>query len=55
MRHFEGADAGIGFEELPDGFAKLPGMYWPVLLATLAAYVILTQLIKVWLLRRKWI
>jgi Mg2+-importing ATPase len=33
----------------------LPGMYWPILAATLFCYVVLTQAIKVWLLRLKWI
>jgi Mg2+-importing ATPase len=37
------------------GLAHLPRMYWPILLLTLFGYVILTQAIKVWLLRRKWI
>jgi len=37
------------------GLAKLPTMYWPILLATLLGYVSATQLIKVWLLRKKWI
>jgi Mg2+-importing ATPase len=37
------------------GFTKLPLMYWPILLLTLFAYVGLTQLTKVWLLRKKWI
>jgi len=37
------------------GFSKLPSLYWPILLLTLFAYVGLTQLIKVWLLRMKWI
>jgi Mg2+-importing ATPase len=37
------------------GFSKLPPLYWPILLLTLLAYVGLTQLIKVWLLRMKWI
>jgi Mg2+-importing ATPase len=39
----------------PLGLTQLPGMYWPILLATLLAYVSLTQMIKVWLLRKKWI
>jgi hypothetical protein len=30
-------------------------MYWPILLLTLLGYVGLTQIIKVWLLRRQWI
>jgi len=37
------------------GLARLPGMYWPILLLTLLCYVGLTQAIKVWLLRKKWI
>jgi Mg2+-importing ATPase len=37
------------------GFTALPLMYWPILLLTLLAYVGLTQTIKVWLLRRRWI
>jgi len=37
------------------GFTHLPSLYWPILLATLLAYVILTQSIKIWLLRKKWI
>jgi len=39
----------------PLGLTRLPQMYWPILMATLLAYVCLTQVIKVWLLRRKWI
>jgi Mg2+-importing ATPase len=37
------------------GLTVLPGLYWPFLLATLFAYVVLTQGVKVWLLRRNWI
>jgi Mg2+-importing ATPase len=37
------------------GFTHLPWMYWPILLLTLLSYVGLTQIIKVWLLRRHWI
>jgi Mg2+-importing ATPase len=37
------------------GFTHLPNLYWPVLAVTMLAYVVLTQGIKVWLLRRKWI
>ena len=29
--------------------------YWPILLLTLFSYVALTQVIKVWLLRKHWI
>jgi P-type Mg2+ transporter len=37
------------------GFTHLPGLYWPILLLTLLSYVGLTQIIKVWLLRKHWI
>jgi Mg2+-importing ATPase len=37
------------------GITRLPPLYWPILLATLLAYMVLTQTIKVWLLRKKWI
>jgi Mg2+-importing ATPase len=37
------------------GFARLPGLYWPILLATLLGYMGLTQIIKVFLLRKHWI
>jgi Mg2+-importing ATPase len=37
------------------GFVPLPQLYWPLLALTLACYMLLTQLAKVWLLRRKWI
>jgi len=37
------------------GFVPLPWQFWPLLAVTLVCYVGLTQLIKVWLLRKKWI
>jgi Mg2+-importing ATPase len=37
------------------GLAHLPGLYWPIVLLTLLGYVLLTQTMKVWLLRKKWI
>jgi Mg2+-importing ATPase len=37
------------------GLTALPTLYWPVLLVTVLCYVVLTQLIKVCLLRKKWI
>jgi Mg2+-importing ATPase len=37
------------------GLTLLPRLYWPILLLTLLSYVTLTQVIKVWLLRKKWI
>ena len=37
------------------GFVPLPWQFWPFLLATLICYVALTQLVKVWLLKKSWI
>jgi Mg2+-importing ATPase len=37
------------------GFARLPGLYWPILLVTLLGYMGITQMIKGWLLRKQWI
>ena len=37
------------------GFTALPPLYWPLLGLTLLCYVVLTQVVKMWLLRRKWI
>jgi Mg2+-importing ATPase len=37
------------------GLTSLPRMYWPILMLTLLSYMTLTQTIKVWLLRKKWI
>jgi P-type Mg2+ transporter len=37
------------------GLVPLPFNYWPLLLLTLLAYVGLTQLVKVWLVRKQWI
>ena len=36
------------------GFTPLPMLYWPILLLTLACYVVLTQIVKMWLVRRNW-
>jgi Mg2+-importing ATPase len=36
-------------------FTPLPHLYWPFLAATLLAYMLLTQGVKVWLLRRHWL
>lgn len=36
------------------GFTPLPLLYWPFLLVTILGYVLLTQLVKTWLIRRKW-
>ena len=37
------------------GFVHLPPLYWPLLFAMLGAYLALTQLVKWWLLRKRWI
>jgi Mg2+-importing ATPase len=37
------------------GFSPLPPLYWPILILTLACYVLLTQGAKMLLLRRGWI
>ena len=39
----------------PLGFAQLPAMYWPILMVTLFAYMGLTQITKIWLIRKNWI
>jgi len=38
----------------PLGFTRLPTLYWPLLALILGAYVVLTQTVKSWLLRRRW-
>jgi Mg2+-importing ATPase len=37
------------------GFTALPPLYWPLLALTLLCYVLLTQGVKTWLVRHKWI
>ena len=37
------------------GLTHLPHLYWPLIAATLFAYVVLTQVVKTWLHRRRWI
>jgi P-type Mg2+ transporter len=37
------------------GFVPLPSLYWMLLLLTLVCYVALTQVVKVWLLKKSWI
>ncbi|MDR3667190.1 MAG: magnesium-translocating P-type ATPase, partial [Ignavibacteriaceae bacterium] len=39
----------------PLGFEQLPPLYWLLLAITLLCYMILTQGVKTWLLRKKWI
>jgi len=37
------------------GLVPLPGLFWPLLTATLICYMLLTQLIKMWLIRKRWL
>jgi Mg2+-importing ATPase len=37
------------------GFAPLPLLYWPLLALILLGYVLLTQAVKTWLLRKGWV
>jgi P-type Mg2+ transporter len=37
------------------GFVPLPPLYWLLLLVTLIGYVGLTQLVKTWLLKKRWV
>jgi Mg2+-importing ATPase len=37
------------------GFTPLPALYWPLLALTLLGYMLLTQVVKQWLLRKRWI
>jgi Mg2+-importing ATPase len=37
------------------GFTALPSLYWPILLVTLLCYVVLTQAVKMWLIRKTWL
>jgi Mg2+-importing ATPase len=36
-------------------FEPLPGLYWPLVTLTLLCYVVLTQVVKQWLVRRRWV
>ena len=37
------------------GFQPLPPLYWPLVILTLFCYVLLTQTVKYWLIRKGWI
>jgi Mg2+-importing ATPase len=37
------------------GFVPLPMLFWPLLLLTLVCYVGLTQIVKMWLVRKAWV
>ncbi len=47
----------IPFSPLGDylGFTPLPPLYWPLLALTLVCYVVVTQVVKMWLLKQRWI
>jgi Mg2+-importing ATPase len=51
--------AGIGLTFSPIagalGFVRLPALYWPLLTLIVVSYLVLTQLVKRWMLRRHWI
>jgi len=36
-------------------FTTLPALYWPLLALTLLGYMLLTQFVKQWLLRKRWL
>jgi Mg2+-importing ATPase len=36
-------------------FVPVPGLYWPIVIAILFAYIVLTQFVKTWLIRKRWI
>jgi len=37
------------------GFTALPPLYWPLLALTLLCYILLTQSVKMWLIRKAWV
>jgi Mg2+-importing ATPase len=37
------------------GFTRLPSLYWPLLALTLVGYMLLTQAVKMFIVRRKWV
>ncbi len=36
-------------------FMPVPGTYWPIVVGILLSYIVLTQLVKMWLIKRFWI
>jgi Mg2+-importing ATPase len=36
-------------------FVPVPGQFWPFVVGILLAYIVLTQIVKTWLIRRRWI
>jgi Mg2+-importing ATPase len=37
------------------GFVPVDWRYWPIVIAILFAYIVLTQIVKTWLIRKRWI
>jgi len=37
------------------GFTPLPAAYWPFLIVAVLGYVVLTQLVKTWLAKKRWL
>jgi Mg2+-importing ATPase len=37
------------------GLVPLPGSFWPILFVTLLCYVVLTQMVKMWLIKKNWL
>jgi len=52
-----GIGAALPFSPLAQflGFVPLPWQFWPFLVVTLICYVALTQLVKAWLLKKRWV
>ena len=50
---------GVGIPNSPLGsylgFTPIPLLYWPLLALSLLCYAVLTQSVKMWLLRKAWI
>lgn len=36
-------------------FVPVAGLYWPIVVAILFSYIVLTQIVKMWLIKRMWI
>jgi P-type Mg2+ transporter len=36
-------------------FEPVPGTYWPIVVGILLSYIVLTQIVKMWLIKRLWI
>jgi len=36
-------------------FQPVPGTFWPIVVGILLSYIVLTQLVKMWLIKKLWI